>query len=217
MKLVISVLVCVFLMTVSCKKYRLNQPSYLNFSWGFVNNSSNQSITITNGFFYLSKLNVNGVRSEGPEVEIEQSLPDAQISYQSGGSLGLSIDVPVGNYTHFDVALDVKEGAVPNMVLNGTYKSDTDTLPFRIEWSTAQVLDFISTNGFELKKKENYTLTLGIDVARLVSSVSSSQWSQATVTLENEIPTIVIRDGFNEGIFNDVNDEIENALYLTIQ
>ena len=101
MKLVISVLVCVFLMTVSCKKYRFNQPAYLNFSWNFLNNNSSttQSATITSGFFYLSNLNVNGVRSEGPAVAIEQSLPESQIAFQAGGSLGLSIDVPIGNYT----------------------------------------------------------------------------------------------------------------------
>ncbi len=125
--------------------------------------------------------------------------------------------MPIGDYTNFDVELKVKEGAVPNMALFGVYKSDTDTIPFRIEWSAAQVLDFISTNGFELKKKESYTLSLGINVATLVSTVSSGQWEQATVTLENEIPTIVIRDGFNPGIFNDVNEEISNSLFLTIQ
>lgn len=217
MKLVGVVILSVAFLLSSCEKYKLNQPAYLSFQWDFFNNSSsNEKATISSGSFYIDEFEVSGKRVKGSEIDIEQKFPVQNTSFTSKGSLGLSMDIPVGDYTEFSVELNVKDAGIPCMRLVGAYNDGSMVTPVLIEWNVPKSLIFKPANGFTLKKKEDYKITLGIDVNRLFSNVSTSQWEQASVTPEGGIPTIVVRDNYNISIFNDIENQLNSALILTV-
>ena len=202
----------------SCKKYKLKQPAYLTLNWDFFNEDpSGSKIDITGGFFYLGHLKVHGSRAEGPDVEIEQQLPSEQISFSGGGSLGLSIDVPVGDYTDFAVELEVDDQSKPCMVLYGLLNKGGMLIPIRVEWSASQLLTFTPTQLFELKKKENYNLFVGIDVHLLLNGITPQKWGEAIVSMEEGTPTIVVKTNNNHSLFNQIDHNLKTALKLTLK
>jgi hypothetical protein len=58
---------------------------------------------------------------------------------------------------------------------------------------------------------------LELDRQELLQDISSIQWQNATVTLENSIPTIVISKDFNSIIFSEINERVSSALHLSIE
>ena len=202
----------------ACKKYRLNQPAYLNFSWNFFNNSQvNSKVIIESGQFYIDQLSIDGKRTEGQDVEINQNLPYLQTSFYSSGSLGLSLDIPVGEYTDFQVSLNVNNTVSPCLLLKGHYDNGTDLIPIVIQWSSSKKLDFKNLNGFTLKKKKDYKITLGTDISKLLSTISSNQWEMAAISNEQGIPTIVIKDSYNAGIYQEIDEQLAKSLILTVE
>lgn len=219
MKRVGIVLCMLFLLGfTSCKKYKQNQPAYLAFSWGFSQNSFSEStVVLTGGSFYSGKVNVDGSRTDAPEVAIEQSFPAQKVSYQSEGLIGLKLDVPVGDYNQFNVKFTMDHTTTPCLVLNGKYMKGTEEIPVRMEWSSVDLLNFVTQNGFTLKKKKEYTVKLNVSTTSLFSSVSSLQWDQASISMENDIPTMIVRDNINVGVFNDINEKLQSALTVVVQ
>jgi hypothetical protein len=203
----------------SCKEYQLKQPAYLNFKWDFFGQASGpQQPVITGGYFYIKKVNVHGSREEGPQVDIEQELPIiAKTIFSSSGSLGVSMDVPVGDYTDFEVSLKVVEEAHPCMVLAGMYDfGNGNTIPFKIEWATGKDLAFHPNTGFTLKKKKSYNAIIGVDVQKLFGAVTTADWDSAIQTLEGTQMTIVISKDSNPKILDSINNHIASALLLKI-
>lgn len=198
----------------SCKKYKLSQPSYLNFGWKYANQSETDKAKITGVQFYLTDLTINGARKEGEAIEISQKGSDQMISFTGEGNLGINMDVPVGEYTAFNVAMNIPKNT-PCLVLLGTVKKDTELIPMRIEWTEANSLVFSAIAEFELKKKKTYEIDLNLDVAKLFENVSSNQWLNAMTTNEDGVATYVIRSNNNISIFNDVDASLANAIYLT--
>jgi hypothetical protein len=202
----------------ACKKYRLNQPAYLNFSWNFFNNTQvNNKVVIESGQFYIDQLSIDGKRSEGQDVDIDQNLPYAPTSFYSSGSLGLSLDIPVGDYYEFLVSLNVNNTVTPCLVLRGTYNNGTDEIPVVIRWSTPKTLKFNAQNGFTLKKKKDYKVTIGADIAKLLSTISSNQWEMAAISVEEDVPTIVVKDNYNASIYQEIDEQLANSLVLTVE
>lgn len=202
----------------SCKKYKLNQPAYLNLNWGFTNNLPAYSkVNFTGGFFYVDQLTVSGVRKEGANVEVNQTLPITQTSFSNTGSLGLSLDIPVGDYEQFEVTLNVNKADAQTMVLYGNYDNGDELIPVEIQWNVPKKLVFKASNGFTLKKKKDYVLSLGPNVSKLLSSVSATQWEMAAISNENGTPTLIIRDNYNAAIYQDIESQLLNSLELTIQ
>jgi len=173
MRLLFFVLLTVALGTTSCKKNKLKQPSYLNFKWEFFEQQSGTfQPVVTGGYFYLNQFRVTGTRVEGPSVDILQALPVGKTTFSAGGSLGLSMDVPVGEYTQFSVELGVVNEVQPCLVLNGEYNNGVNVIPFRIEWETDELLSFVPNATFTLEKKKNYDVTIGVDVQKLFQTIS---------------------------------------------
>jgi hypothetical protein len=195
----------------ACKKYRLNQPAYLNFSWNFFNNSQAYSkVVIESGQFYIDHLSIDGQRVEGQNVEIDQNLPYLQTSFYATGSLGLSLDIPVGEYTDFHVTLNVNNAVTPCLLLKGYYNNGTDLIPVVIQWSSSKKLDFKSLNGFTLKKKKDYKITLGTDISKLLSTI-------ADISNESGTPTIVVKESYNSGIYQEIDELLASSLILTVE
>lgn len=202
----------------ACKKYRLNQPAYLNFSWNFFNNTQvNNKVIIESGQFYIDHLSIDGKRVEGQDVEIDQNLPYLQTSFYPSGSLGLSLDIPVGEYTDFHVSLNVNNTITPCLLLKGKYNNGTDEIPVVIQWNSSKLLDFKSLNGFTLKKKKDYKITLGTDISKLFSTISSNQWELADISNESGTPTIVVKDSYNSGIYQEIDELLASSLILTVE
>ncbi len=148
---------------------------------------------------------------------MSQKGSDQMVSFNGQGSLGISMDVPVGEYTAFNVAMNIPK-ETPCLVLKGTYQKDTEFIPFRIEWTEAQSLVFSAISEFELKKKKTYEIDLNLDVSKLFENVSTNQWHNAVPSNENGVATYVIRSSGsnnNISIFNDINASLANAIYLT--
>src|SRR3989338_2761598 len=193
MRLLFSLLLLVALGLSSCKKYKLKQPAYLNFKWEFFEQQSGTfHPVVTGGYFYLNQFRVTGTRVEGPPVDIVQALPAGKTSFSAGGSLGLSMDIPIGEYN------------------NGA-----SIIPFRIEWGTDEILTFLPSAAFELKKKKNYDVTIGVDVEKLFQSITINDWADANITPE-PTSTIVISENFNHKLFTEIKKQIAGALILKV-
>ncbi|MDH4472184.1 MAG: hypothetical protein QE487_06225 [Fluviicola sp.] len=216
MRLLFSLLLLVALGLSSCKKYKLKQPAYLNFKWEFFEQQSGTfQPVVTGGYFYLNQFRVTGTRVEGPAVDIVQSLPVGKTSFSAGGSLGLSMDIPVGEYNQFTVELGVVNEVQPCMVLNGEYNNGASNIPFRIEWETDEILSFVPDAAFTLSKKKNYDVTIGVDVEKLFQSITINDWADANITPE-PTNTIVISENFNHKLFTEINEQLASALSLKV-
>jgi hypothetical protein len=217
MKLIGLILVVVTLAVSSCQKYQLNQPAYLSFNWDFFQSTATQNqIIIESGSFYTDGFGITGTRKEGADVAINQSFAAQKITFSKNGSLGLSADIPVGTYEDFAMKVNVVNPTVPCIQLKGLYHKGNEWLPFVIEWHDPNPLVFKPLNSFTLTKKQDYKVSLGIDVDALFSNVSYNQWEQASVTNEDGISTIIIRENYNVSIFDDVTDQLSQALKLIV-
>jgi hypothetical protein len=220
MRLLILVVLLVGLGASSCEKYKLKQPAYLNFRWDFFGQQSGvQQPVITGGYFYLKSFKVFGSRAAGPDVEIEQELPLMKTIFSAGGNLGLTMDVPVGEYNEFNVSLKVVEEEVPCMVLTGYYDFGGGNLvPFKIEWGAGKDLNFHPETSFTLDKKENYKAIIGVNIEKLFSITLPVDWAEAQQTMENDVLTIVINKNHNNTkIFDDVDAKLEESLLLKVE
>jgi hypothetical protein len=209
----------------SCKKYKLKQPAYLNFSWNFFGQPSGEhKPVIANGYFYVDKVNVYGARVEGPEVDIEQVLPVVKTSFESQGDLHLSVDIPMGDYTEFEVKLNVVKEDQFSLVLSGEYDfgssgAITGMVPFRIEWKKPKALSFRPDADFSLDKKEDYKVTIGVNVEKLFEGMDYHDWLLCHISLENGVSTIVCTEEgeYNQKMFGFVNNNLPDALILTVE
>lgn len=222
MRILVLLLIVLGLGLSSCKEYRLKQPAYLSFKWDFFNQYPGpQKAQITGGYFYLKGLKITGTRAEGPPVDITQDLPIMKTSFSGGGGLNLSMDIPMGDYNEFEVTLNVTDaGAKPCMVIYGTYDNGNGDIPipFRIEWDVPIDLQFKPQNPFTLKKKKNYTVTIGADVEKLFSLTDASIWDAATRTPEGGVLTIVVKDDTNnDKIYEDLKVTIPQSLVMKVQ
>lgn len=201
----------------SCQKYQLNQPAYLTFNWDFFQSTATQDqLIIESGSFYSDGFDISGTRTEGADVAINQDFPVQKITFKKNGSLGLSADIPVGTYTDFGLKVNVVNPTVPCIQLKGFYHKNEEWIPILIEWQSPTPLLFKPDNAFKLSKKEDYKVTLGIDVDALFSSVSHNQWEQASITNEDGVATIVIRENYNVSIYDDITEQLNNALKLKV-
>lgn len=217
MRLLFVALLLVGIVGSSCEKYRLKQPAYLGFGWNFFDQQSgDHKAVVTGGFFYLNEFKVSGTRQEGPPVDIVQSLPVGKTTFSSGGDLGLTMDIPVGDYTEFHVDLSVIDEEQPCLVLYGEYDKGEITVPFRVEWKQSSILTFVSEIPFELKKKKDYKVTIGVNVQQLFSTLTQEDWQKASTTLEPGGPMIIIRFNNNNHMFQEIDHNLATALKIEV-
>lgn len=210
-------LLIVGLVLFGCEKYQLKQPTSLSINWKMTENSPElNQVELTDGKVFSEVFSVEGQRVKGDDVIIEQTFPTSIISFNSEQNLGLLIDVPVGNYTTFKVKLSAIENTDFAFEVNGIYHTSTENLPVHIVWNQDKMLEFINKNSFELTKTKTYNCFLELNRQLLFQDVSVIQWEQASITMENDVPTIVISKDFNTNIFNDINDKLNNSLQLSV-
>jgi hypothetical protein len=201
-----------------CEAYRLKQPAYLNLNWKFATTSNSMgNVTISKGFFYSKEFTVSGVREKGAPVEITKSLPVQKVQFSTQDDLFISLDVPVGDYKEFTLKTLVDNSNTPSVRLEGTFYKGAEAIPMVIEWTDLDELNFKILNPFSLKKKKNYKVYIGFDVAKLVSTVSSMKWNQVLFYNQNGVSTLVIDKENNVQVFNSITEQLPNALVLTVE
>ena len=199
------------LLLTACEKYRLKQPAFIAFSWGYVNNSETNKIN--NIKFYMTDFTVTGFRTKGDDVIMTKPVPEVQFSCTGNSSIGLGIDVPVGEYETFQLTMNIPKKS-PGLVLTGTHFNGTEDVAVRIEWTDEVSMDFLADKIFELKKKKNYQMELGIDVAKLFENISANNWTLAQIANEATGPTYVFNVNQNQGLFAKINNSLKSAVYL---
>jgi hypothetical protein len=201
-----------------CEKYNLKQPAYLDLNWRFhsVCNSMG-NITIERGFFYSKEFTVSGIREEGSAVEITKSLPVQKVQFSTQDNLSISLDVPMGDYTEFSLKTIIDKSNNPSVRLEGTFYKGSEPVAMVVEWTDLDDLNFKILNPFSLKKKKNYQVYIGFDVAQLFSTVSSSLLNSAPIANQNGVPTLVINSGNNVQLFHKITEQIPNALVLKVE
>ncbi len=204
-----------------CEKYNLKQPAYLNVNWRFASTSNAQgNYTITNGYFYSKEFIISGVREKGAPVEITKSLPEGlqKIQFSTQNDLGISLDVPMGDYTEFNLKALMDKSNIPCLKLEGTYVKGNLTYPMRIEWSNLDDLTFKVQNPFFLKKKKDYKIYIGFDINKLFN-ISSSYLLSPPIFNENGVETVVIKNnaGAGQAFYDAMTAQLENALVITVE
>jgi hypothetical protein len=200
------------LLLTACEKYRLKQPAFISFSWGYENNS--ETTALNNFKFYLTDFTVTGTRAEGDDVFMTKPTPsDVQFSVTGNSSIGLGIDVPVGEYKTFVLTMNIPKKS-PGLILNGTRYNGTESVAVKVEWTDEVSINFSTDVPFELKKKKSYQMELGIDVTKLFEDISENHWANATISNENGVPTYVINEINNQILFTKINNALEDAVYI---
>lgn len=199
----------------SCKKYRLSQPAYLNFGWKYVNQDTSCRAQITGMEFYLANFGVNGIRKEGDPIDMTKDFSDDLVSFNGEGVLGIGMDVPVGEYTSFNLTMNVPKKN-PGLVLKGTFRKDGETFPLRIEWTDSKSLVFKALSEFELKKKKTYDVTLNLDMEKLFEDISENKWNTVNPTNENGTSMVIINSANYPLIFGNIDASMAEAIYLTV-
>lgn len=214
-------LIVILLGSGGCERWKLKQPAYLNLSWKFHSTSSSQGNFVVNkGYFYSTQFTVSGKRAKGSDVKITQNLSGEKIQFSGQTDLGLSLDIPMGDYIEFDISALIDNSNHPCMRLEGTfYKGGSVAVPMIIEWSNYEELSFKIQNPFSLERKKNYKVFIGFDAKKLFENVPSSLWSQPFFTMENGVPTLLINspNGPNGQLFSKITEQLPKALILTVE
>ncbi|MNK05563.1 hypothetical protein D3C87_234460 [compost metagenome] len=207
-----------------CEKYNLKQPAYLSFNWRFHSTTSSQGqVTITKGYFYSNESMVYGVRKKGDPVQIKQSAPTQKVQFSTENKLGITFDIPMGDYTEFGMKAGIDNTHNPCLRLEGFIYKGEEQVPLIIEWKNLDELNFKVQNAFSLEKKKDYKVYIGFDVAKLFSTVSSTLLEHPPISNENGVSTVIIRDpngnpnAQGAQIFNKITEQMPNALILKIE
>lgn len=201
-----------------CERYNLKQPAYLNLNWKFASTSNSMgNVTISKGFFYSKEFTVSGVREKGAPVEITKNLPVQKVQFSTQDDLFISLDVPMGDYTEFNLKALIDNTNSPSVRLEGTYYKGNLPYPMVIEWTDLDDLNFKVQNPFFLSKKKNYKVYIGFDVAKLFSTVPSVVWNNVSMPNQPGGPKLVINEDYNKIVYDAITGQLKNALVLTVE
>lgn len=221
MKRLILLSTLLILFVSGCEKYNLKQPAYLHLNWKYYSQSTTLGeLEITEGYFFANNILLSGKRVKGNDISISQDLGVQKVSFQDGGSLNMSLDVPMGDYTEFNTQIKLDAESKPMAYLKGMVTVQGMQVPLIVEWSDLSDITFNASNAFSLKKKKDYNLFIGLDVTQLFSTISQIQWDQCTVSNENGVATVVIRNSAgspNGIIFNEISEQLAASLKLSVE
>lgn len=218
----ILLVITVLLVTLSgCEKYNLKQPAYLHLNWKYFTQGSSQGgVEINEGYFNATSIQITGDRVKGSDVSINQDIGAQQVLFTTGGTLYVSVDVPMGDYTDFKSTIKLNPSTSPVAKIKGKCVVQGQTLPLVIEFSNLSELVFKNIQAFSLEKKKDYNLFVGLDVQQLFSTISSVQWDGLQVSNEGGISTVVIRANGqtpNAVVYNEIIEELDESLKLSVE
>lgn len=213
-----GVLILVGLSFTACKKWELRQPVSLNMNWNFnTTSSSDNAVQLSGGYFYADKFTVSGSRKEGENVVIERATPATKFGFTTMNNFNFSLDIPMGDYEQFNIDVQLNNSYTPAFQLNGTVLIGAETFPYRIEWTKLDLLNFSANSPFTLKRKSNYNLYMCMSAQLLFDNLSTNFWSNASVSMENGLPTIIISETSNPNFFSKINQNLITALTTRIE
>ncbi|WP_343748506.1 hypothetical protein [Fluviicola sp.] len=211
-------LIVILIGSGGCEKWRLKQPASLNLSWKFYSTNSSQGNAVINkGYFYSKQFTVSGTRVKGDPVQITQDLFGDKIEFSVENDLGIALDVPMGDYTQFEIKTLIDKSNHPCIHLEGFVYKGAEAIPIVIEWSDYEDLSFKVQNPFYLERKKSYKVNIGFDINQLLSSIPSSIWNSPSYVNENGVPTLLINKDNNIQMFNKITEQLPNSLILTVE
>lgn len=200
--------------SLSCSKYKLNQPCTLQFQSDYIS-TSNPIDENYSGSLNVTSITFSGEREKGDAVEIKKVLETKSMEIGKGIAFDTPIDIPVGIYTNYNVKIrlsDYNSIRIEKNITNGINK------PILIEINEGLELIFLaSEKSPELKKKEMYTANLIWNLNQLFAGLSNQSINNAPTVLIDGIETVVVNTISNPDILIKIKENLPKAIQLIIE
>lgn len=210
----------IFLFTLilltACKKdSQLTQPCTLQFQSQFNTNTA-LGLSISGGEVSLKKIDFEGIRAAGSEVEIEKEFENYFISLSNNFSWNVKMDIPNGKYTSYQIEFRFRTNSGPAAIWNGFINHNGSVLPIEIQFPNDFDLEVNHANQPDLQKDKTYTCSWKVDLNQLFAGITSVQIDNATVDASSGIAKIKISNSDNQSIYQQIYTNLESASSLEI-
>lgn len=201
---------------VGCKKdSQLTQPCTLKFQNQFTTNTS-LGLSINGGEVSLKKIDFEGDRSAGSEVEIEKEFENYFIALSNNFSWNVEMDIPNGKYTNYQIEFRFRKNSGSALIWRGFINQNGSVLPIEIQFPTDFDLEVNHANQPDLQKDKTYTCSWKVDLNQLFAGITSVQIDNATVDSSTGINQIKISNTDNSLIYQQIFNNLEAASSLEI-
>lgn len=201
---------------VGCKKdSQLTQPCTLKFQNQFISNAS-LGLSISGGEISLKKIDFEGSRSAGSEVEIEKEFENYSIALSNNFSWNVEMDIPNGTYTTYQIEFRFRKDSGSAMTWNGFINHNGSVLPIEIQFPNDFDLEVGHANQPDLQKDKTYTCWWKVNLNQLFGGISSTQIDNATVDSSTGITKIKINTTDNQAIYQQLFNNLASASSLEI-
>lgn len=214
MKFKILFLFSLLLSLNACQKNKLKKPTKVSFSFDAKTDNSGE-INIQESNLSLKKLNIQGKRTEGADIDFKRELIslidltlDGSTTYSE-----LNFDIPQGNYTMFNIDLTSTD-----IQLNGKYKlSNGPIVSVIFELFEEKMFSTLATinsqNDIILDKKVDRNVNITFDFGFWLSGLTAADLDNADLIIENSgqglgNSTILINSTNNVGLYNSMLNRI---------
>lgn len=203
----------------SCRKKELNEPTHVDITVDINRSLSSEGhLQFNNGYIRLASFSVEGVRQEGPEVELSKEFETGNLHYFSSSNpvSNLELDIPQGNYTDLDISFNTFDDTDdPTIMVKGTYiNQSSQSFPVQFEFLSSEYFSINSESDdgssvIELDKDIYSSALITLDPIYWFDLISTSAWDNADLVEINGVMTILINESNNSAIYDNVADRID--------
>lgn len=220
-------LVLLFVAASGCRKEReLKMPVDVSFVMDMSRNPGvNGQLYFQSGSILVGQLNFEGDRIEGDDVYFTKSYPGGmEIPFDEDAVVAeWDFDIPQGTYEKITLQLQSYGDPSEERISVRGYYFNTSTFQsypmiLEIEADDVHTINAVNASGGNtiiLDKDIPAKGTIRFSPTRWFQTVTTSDLNNATLTIINNMPTILISDSVNEDIFDKVMDDLENSATLT--
>ena len=217
MRILLIISAIIFL--IGCSKKELNEPASVSIRMDINRaQSSSGHLEFDYGYIRLASFGVEGVRQEGPEVELSKEFETGNVhNFSSTAPVSnLDIAIPQGNYIDLDINFNTfDDNGDPTILVEGIYKNQaSQNIPVRFEFLSSESFSINSeaedgNSVIELDKDFNSNALITLDPIYWFDLISINSWENATLTEINGEMTILINESVNSSIYDNVVDRID--------
>ena len=193
--------------------------------------STNNRLSFTHGHISLASFSFDGRREEGGDVYFTKTYEQGLFySFDpSAPSEALTFQIPQGNYSRIEVALETYDAAPGGLVVLGNYLHTNGThYPVRVELGSSfeieiDARDFSGYKQIVLKQSTPATATISLDPIVWFAAMPASALENALVSVEEgesegDVEAgsayILINEETNEAIYEIIMTRIEQSAAL---
>jgi hypothetical protein len=217
MEMRISIILALLVISFSCSKdAKLSKPCTLNFLYNFEGSTSN-GIQISSGSFYLDKVEFEGSREEGSNVDIEKKFNDQNFTFTSNSVLPINMDIPIGSYTNSTLEFRFRTDENSAFTLNGNVLKNLQNYPLIINFSYDFEIEFDVQVNSELEKDESYNLISSINLTLLFQQITEEELNSGELTSIGGVDVFLIDQETNSTLFQKIQSTFQNSFSGKIQ